>query len=231
MSERRLDALKLDNFKPLRDVVFETLREAIIKGVLKPGERLMENQLAENMGVSRTPVREAIRKLELEGFVNVISRKGTYVSELSYKDVHEIYEIRATLESLACGLAAERATASEIEEMERYLIEENDYLYHEDILLTVKTDIGLHELIYKATRNEKIMGIMNNLKEHLYRLRCTSITLPGRKKRSLIEHQGIVDAIAAREVELAQKLGQEHIVHAEQAMLALLRNKLGTNDG
>ncbi|HHY06798.1 MAG TPA: GntR family transcriptional regulator [Clostridia bacterium] len=231
MSERRLDALKLDNFKPLRDVVFETLREAIIKGVLKPGERLMENQLAENMGVSRTPVREAIRKLELEGFVNVISRKGTYVSELSYKDVHEIYEIRATLESLACGLAAERATASEIEEMERYLIEENDYLYHEDILLTVKTDIGLHELIYKATRNEKIMGIMSNLKEHLYRLRCTSITLPGRKKRSLIEHQGIVDAIAAREVELAQKLGQEHIVHAEQAMLALLRNKLGTNDG
>lgn len=227
MSERGFNLLKLDNFKPLRDVVFETLREAIIKGVLKPGERLMENQLAENMGVSRTPVREALRKLELEGFVKVIPRKGTYVSELSYKDVHEIYEIRATLESLACGLAAERATISEIEEMERYLVEEKDYLYYEDILLTVKTDIGLHELIYKATRNEKIMGIMSNLKEHLYRLRCTSITLPGRKKRSLLEHQGIVNAIAAREVELAQKLGQEHIAHAEQAMLELLRSKSG----
>jgi DNA-binding GntR family transcriptional regulator len=225
MSERRLNLVKLDNFKPLRDVVFETIREAIIKGVLKSGERLMENQLAEEMGVSRTPVREAIRKLELEGFVVVIPRKGAYVSEMSYKDVHEIYEIRAALESLACGLAAERATADEIEEMERYLVEENDYLYNEDILLTVKTDVGLHELIYKATRNEKIMGIMSNLKEHLYRLRSTSITLPGRKKRSLLEHQGIVEAISEREVELAQRLGQEHIEHAEQAMLELFGNQ------
>ncbi|MGI6588128.1 MAG: GntR family transcriptional regulator [Peptococcia bacterium] len=225
MSERRLNLVKLDNFKPLRDVVFETIREAIIKGVLKSGERLMENQLAEEMGVSRTPVREAIRKLELEGFVVVIPRKGAYVSEMSYKDVHEIYEIRAALESLACGLAAERATADEIEEMERYLVEENDYLYNEDILLTVKTDVGLHELIYKATRNEKIMSITSNLKEQIYRLRSTSITLPGRKKRSLLEHQGIVEAISEREVELAQRLGQEHIEHAEQAMLELLRNQ------
>lgn len=223
MDERRLNMVKLDNFKPLRDVVFETLREAIIKGILKSGERLMESQLAEEMGVSRTPVREAIRKLELEGFVVVIPRKGAYVSEMSYKDVHEVYEIRAALESLACGLAAERATADEIEEMERYLVEERDYLYNEDLLLTVKTDIGLHELIYKATRNEKIMGLTSNLKEQVYRLRSTSITLPGRKKQSLLEHQGIVEAISQREVELAQRLGQEHIEHAEQAMLELLR--------
>ncbi|MDD2212789.1 MAG: GntR family transcriptional regulator [Clostridia bacterium] len=225
MNERHLNTVKLDNFKPLRDVVFETIREAIIKGALKSGDRLMENQLAEEMGVSRTPVREAIRKLELEGFVIVIPRKGAYVSEMSFKDVHEVYEIRAVLESLACGLAAERAARSEIEEMERYLFEENDYLYHEDILLTVRTDIGLHELIYKATRNEKILSLISNLKEQVYRLRSTSITLPGRKKNSLLEHQGIVEAISQRDVELAQRLGQEHIEHAEQAMLELLGNK------
>lgn len=226
MDERRLNTVKLDNFKPLRDVVFETLREAIIKGILKSGERLMESQLAEEMGVSRTPVREAIRKLELEGFIVVIPRKGAYVSEMSYKDVHEVYEIRAALESLACGLAAERATAGEIEEMERYLVEESDYLYNDDLLLTVKTDIGLHELIYNATRNEKIMSLTSNLKEQVYRLRSTSIILPGRKKQSLVEHQGIVEAISQHQVELAQKLGQEHIEHAEQAMLELLESEV-----
>lgn len=225
MSENRLNTLKLDNFKPLREVVFETLREAIIKGVIKPGERLMENQLAEEMGVSRTPVREAIRKLELAGFVVVMPRKGAYVSELSYKDVHEVYEIRAALESLACGLAAERVTPGEIEEMERYLIEERDFLDNDDVMLTINTDIGLHELIYKAARNEKIMHLISKLKEQVYRLRSTSIMLPGRKKASLKEHQGIVEAIAQGNVELAQRLGQEHVEHAEQAMLELLKGK------
>jgi DNA-binding GntR family transcriptional regulator len=222
VTERRFQVLKLNNFKPLREVVFETLREAIIKGVLKPGERLMEKQLAENMGVSRTPVREAIRKLELEGFVRVIPRKGTYVSEISFTDVREIYEIRASLEALACGLAAQRAAPEQIEEMKRYLAEEKDYLVIEDLSLTVKTDVGLHELIYQATSNERIMGIMNNLKKHLYRLRSTSLAYPGRKEKSLEEHQEIVQAIAKRDVELAQKLGKEHILRAQATMFALL---------
>ena len=225
MSERTLNTIKLDNFKPLRDVVFETLREAILKGVIKSGERLMENQLAEEMGVSRTPVREAIRKLEQEGFVVVMPRKGAYVSEMSYRDVHEVYEIRASLESLACGLAAERVTPSEIEEMERYLVEEREYLDNNELVLTVNIDIGLHSVIYQAARNEKITHLISKLKDQVYRLRSTSIMLPGRKKASLLEHQEIVEAISERDVELAQRLGQEHVEHAEQAMLELLSKK------
>ena len=226
MSERSLNTIKLDNFKPLRDVVFETLREAILKGILKPGERLMENQLAEEMGVSRTPVREAIRKLELEGFVVAIPRKGAYVSEISYKDVHEVFEIRAALESLACGLAAERVTPEEIEEMEGYLVEESAYLHNDNLLLTVNTDVDLHALIYKAARNKKISSLISKLKDQVFRLRSTSIMLPGRKKESLLEHQEIIEAISQRNVELAQKLGREHIEHAEQAMLEFLgKNK------
>ena len=81
--ERRLGPIKLDSYKPLREVVSETLRDAIVNGVLQPGERLMEIQLAEELGVSRTPVREAIRKLELEGFVVMVPRRGTYVADLS----------------------------------------------------------------------------------------------------------------------------------------------------
>ncbi|MGI6144315.1 MAG: GntR family transcriptional regulator [Clostridia bacterium] len=225
MSERSLNTIKLENYKPLRDVVFETLREAILKGVFKPGERLMENQLADEMGVSRTPVREAIRKLELEGLVEAIPRKGAYVTEISSKDVSEVFEIRAALESLACGLAAERATPEEIEEMERHLVEENEYLHNDDLSLTVNTDVDLHALIYKAARNEKISSLISKLKDQVFRLRSTSIMLPGRKKESLLEHQKIVQAISQRDVELAQKLGQEHVKYAEKAMQEFVRRK------
>src|SRR5574344_2068817 len=121
--ERRLLPVKLDSYQPLREVVCETLREAIISGVLRPGERLMEIQLAEELGVSRTPVREAIRKLELEGFVIMIPRRGTYVANLSIKDINDVYEIRISLDVLAAGLAAERIEPEEIAELNRLLLE------------------------------------------------------------------------------------------------------------
>lgn len=118
----KLTPIKLDSYQPLREVVFETLRDAIRKGILKPGERLMEIHLAEQLGVSRTPVREAIRKLELEGYVIMMPRRGTYVSNLSIKDINEVFEIRTSLDSLASGLAAERITDEELEHLQRLLV-------------------------------------------------------------------------------------------------------------
>src|SRR5690606_12292208 len=120
-----LGQINLDNYKPLRELVFEVLREAIITGKLRPGERLMEVQLAEELGVSRTPVREAIRKLELEGLVLMIPRRGAYVAEISMKDIADVFEIRAALEGLAAQLAAERCTPEEIENLERSLVQIN----------------------------------------------------------------------------------------------------------
>ena len=114
----KLSSLKLGNYKPLRELVFDALREAILSGTLKPGDRLMEVQLAEEMGVSRTPVREAIRKLELEGLVVMVPRKGAYVSGLSLKDAADLFEIRQSLEGLAASLAAERITDEEIKMLE-----------------------------------------------------------------------------------------------------------------
>ena len=100
----------MDEFLPLRDVVFNTLRQAILTGELKPGERLMEIHLANKLGVSRTPIREAIRKLELEGLVNIIPNKGAYVTGISDKDVHDIYMIRSMLEGLCVRWATEHIT-------------------------------------------------------------------------------------------------------------------------
>ena len=105
-----LTKLNLDNYKPLRDVVFENLREAILEGHLKPGQRLMEVQLAEQLGVSRTPVREAIRKLELEGLVVMLPRKGAYVANMSLKDIIDVLEIRSSLEGLAAYLSGRKNT-------------------------------------------------------------------------------------------------------------------------
>lgn len=222
MDEPRLFPIKLDNYKPLRELVFETLREAIIQGRLRPGERLMEVQLAEEMGVSRTPVREAIRKLELEGFVVMVPRKGAYVAGISIKDIADVFEVRAALEALAAGLAAERITEEELEELERLLVQAQEASAR-DLQTLVEVDTRFHELIYRASRNQKLIQIITNLADQIQRFRLTSLSRPGRYKDTLEEHKKIVEAISERNVELAQALAREHIENAEQIFLNSLR--------
>lgn len=221
--QKRLMPVKIENYQPLREVVFETLREAIMSGQLSPGARMMEVQLAEEMGVSRTPVREAIRKLELEGFVVMIPRKGAYVAGISLKDIADVFEIRAALESLACGLAAERITEEEIEELERTL-EQVINVENDNIDGLVEKDTDFHDLIYKASRNTRLIQIINNLREQIQRFRTASLAIPGRMKVALEEHKKMVEAISARNVKLAQELAFEHIENAENSMLEVLRN-------
>jgi DNA-binding GntR family transcriptional regulator len=218
---RKLVPVKLDSYKPLREIVFESLREAIISGILEPGERLMEIQLAEEMGVSRTPVREAIRKLELEAFVVMIPRKGAYVAGVSHKDVADVFEIRSALEGLAAGLAAERITEEEIEQMERILLyRQGDEMNLEEI---VESDTDFHALVYKASRNQRLIQILENLREQIQRFRATSLAVPGRIKDAIDEHRGIVEALARHDVEEAQTLAMSHIVTAENVMFETLR--------
>lgn len=223
MGDTRLVPIRLDNYKPLREMVFESLREAIIHGRLRPGERLMEMQLAEEMGVSRTPVREAIRKLELEGFVVMIPRKGAYVSGISVKDIVDVFEVRAGLEALAAGLAAKRITDEKLEKLERSLLQINEVRIKDDLNAIVETDINFHEIIYKACLNDRLVQIVTLLKEQIHRFRTTSLAQPGRSKNAQAEHRAIVEAISERNVEMSQKLAREHIENAEQSLLSALR--------
>ncbi len=216
---RRLLPVKLDSYKPLREVVYETLRDAIRSGSLPPGERLMEIQLAEELGVSRTPVREAIRKLELERFVVMLPRRGTYVANLSLKDINEVFEIRAALDGLAAGLAAERITEEELEQMERLLVEIADHIEQRDNQKIVETDEAFHDILYRASRNERLVGIIYNLREQFTRFRSVSINYPGRLQNTLEEHRQVEEAIAQRNVEGAQHKAREHIENAEQTLL------------
>ncbi|MGE5544703.1 MAG: GntR family transcriptional regulator [Bacillota bacterium] len=220
---KRLIPIKLDNYQPLRELVFEALRDAIIRGILKPGERLMEVQLAEELGVSRTPVREAIRKLELEDLVVMIPRKGAYVSSISLKDIADVFEVRAAMETLAAGLAAERITAEELEELERILVKKAEIIEANDLDRLVEIDTLFHECLYQASRNAKLVQIINNLSEQIHRFRSTSLASPGRMKEALEEHRKIVEAISERNISLAQALAQEHIENAENSILEAIR--------
>ena len=223
MEQKRLQPVNLESYKPLRELVLEAIREAIINGTLKPRERLMEIQLAEELGVSRTPIREALRKLELEGFIVMVPRKGAYVADVSFKDIADVFEIRAALEGLAAGLAAERITDEELEEMERLVVEKTEAISNNDMERLVAVDTSFHETIYKASRNERLTNIINNLREQIQRYRTTSLAYPGRMKRSLEEHRGIVEAIQSRNAQLAHQVAREHIENAENSMIEAIK--------
>lgn len=224
MEERkRLVPVNLDSYKPLRELVLEAIREAIINGTLQPRERLMEIQLAEELGVSRTPIREALRKLELEGFIVMIPRKGAYVADLSIKDVSDVFEIRVALEGLAAGLAAERGTEEELEELERLLVEKAEAIAQNNIEALVKVDTRFHETIYTASRNERLKTIISNLREQIQRFRLTSLSHPGRMEKSLEEHRAIVEALGSRDIQLAKQLAQDHIENAENVLFETVK--------
>ncbi|HNU80474.1 MAG TPA: GntR family transcriptional regulator [Bacillota bacterium] len=222
--------LKLDNYKPLREVVFNSIRGAIISGVLKPGERLMEVQLAEKMGVSRTPIREAIRKLELEGLVVMIARKGAYVADLSIKNITDVLEVRAALEGLASGLAALRMTEEEIKDLELTARHFEQAMNSNDVEGIIQTDIEFHEKIFKATRNEKLLQLTNSLMEQVQRFRVMYLNKAIKSTNLIKEHYKIVEAISRRNREMAENISKIHIQNAEKDMMRLLGSSSGKND-
>ena len=221
--ENRLAPIKLDSYQPLREVVCESLRDAIRRGTLKPGERLMEIQLSEELGVSRTPIREAIRKLELEGYVIMMPRRGTYVATMSIRDINEIFEIRTALESLSNGLAAERITEEELERLQRLLVMIGGYIAENDMEKIVDTDIEFHDLLYHAARNTRLVGVISNLRDQLTRFRTLSMSYPGRLEATLEEHREIVEAIAQGDVKAARKAAEKHMENSEKTLLQAMK--------
>lgn len=224
-STKKFLPIQLDVYKPLSEIVFETLRDAIISQLLFPGERLMEIKLAEEMGVSRTPVREAIRKLELEGFVVMVPRKGAYVAEISRQDIREVFEIRCALEVLAVGLAAQRITEEELAEMNGYILKEAEETKANNLKSIIEIDAKFHGVLYKAARNQRLLQIINNLQEQLHRFRSASLARPGRDKIALEEHKEIIEALSRRDTDQAKDLAKKHIKKAEEAFLLSLEKQ------
>ena len=225
MNAPRLQPIRLDAYKPLREIVSDALRQAIRDGLLPPGERLMEIPLAEELGVSRTPIREAIRILEQEGLVVMIPRRGTYVADMSLKDVTEVFELRSILEELAAELAAERITNEEIEALEQHLVEIGNYMNENNLDKVVQADILFHEILYKASRNDRLVEMINNLREQTLRFRTLSMSQTGRLAKTWDEHRQLVEAISDRDVERARQIARIHMEESEKTLLESMKLK------
>jgi DNA-binding GntR family transcriptional regulator len=220
---KKLSRVNFNDYKPLREVIFSTLREAIIIGELKPGERLMEVHLAEKMGVSRTPVREAIRKLELEGLVDMIPRKGAHVADLSIKDIMDVLEVRASLDALATSLAAERIQDDELKELNNVQMQFANYVERDNLQGSIKKDVEFHDIIYNSSRNDKLIQISSNLREQVQRFRVIYLKDFSSSKTLIKEHMDIYDAIRGRLPETAQKVAHRHIKNQEDTIIKAIK--------
>ncbi len=197
--------------RKVTDWVYEEVRQAIIELRLKPGEALREAAIAEQLGVSKTPVREALARLEQEGLVETTSFKGAVVSGYSPEDLQEIYELRELLEGAAARAAAASASDEALERL-RTLVAESRALHAEDDLAGLAELLGAFDLvIYDQVANERIRALIENLKAHLARIGRLTEDIPGRVKASVEEHAAIVDAIVARDADEAERSMRAHI--------------------
>ena len=215
----------MNEYLPLRDVVFNTLRQAILRGELKPGERLMEIQLANKLGVSRTPIREAIRKLELEGLVLMIPRKGAEVADITEKSLKDVLEVRRALEELSVKLTCDRITKEEIKELEQAAENFRKTMKSKDITEIAEADVRFHDVIYTATKNQKLIQLLNNRHEQMYRYRIEYLKDEEVYPKLLKEHKEIIERINRGEKEEAARIVCEHIDNQVNAVMDVIRTK------
>ena len=210
---------KIDEYLPLREVVFNTLRQAIIQGEFQPGQRLMEVTLANKLGVSRTPVREAIRMLELEGLVVMIPRKGAEVANITVKDLKDALEVRMAIEELSVKLACQRLDDESAEEIKKTCMAFKEAINSKLVPAIVQGDEAFHKAIYKASKNQKLINIAQNLREQVYRYRVEYVKDFSYHDNLIKEHDLITMAILKGDSDNAQKIMSEHIFNQEQIVI------------
>lgn len=211
--------LDMDEFLPLRDVVFNTLRKAILTGTLQPGERLMEIHLANQLGVSRTPIREAIRKLELEGLVIMIPRRGAEVAQITEKDLKDVLEVRRTLDALCAELACDRITDEEKLQLKKACAEFKDATISGDVTTIAEADVKLHDIIVAATGNKRLIQMVNNLSEQMYRYRFEYIKDESQHNHLVDEHRMIYEGIIQNDKVKAAQAAKVHIDNQEKSII------------
>lgn len=215
--------LQMNDFLPLRDVVFNTLRQAILTGELKPGERLMEIHLANKLGVSRTPIREAIRKLELEGLVTMIPRKGAEVAQITEKSMSDVLEVRRAMDALCTELACSRISQKEVDVLGAACDNFAAAAKTKDIRKCAQADVEFHDIIVRATGNMRLVQLINNLSEQMYRYRFEYLKDVSRYDNLIEEHRVIYESIKRRDQEAARAAAELHIDNQARAIIRQLR--------
>jgi DNA-binding GntR family transcriptional regulator len=211
--------INFDSHRPIREEVFLSLRNAILKGQFKLGERLVEKELAKKMGISRTPIREALRKLDLEGLVKYTPRKGVIVAGVSAKDALEIYPIRAVLEGLAARSAATNRSNEELAKLEDLLSKMKECIEKNTIDQFIAFHSCFHNTFAKASKNLRLYQMIISLRDYVRNFATISYSLSDRLLYGWEEHYEIADAIAKRDDERAERAAKTHIMQAKEAFL------------
>ena len=203
----------------LRGRVYSKIREDILNGKYKEHEELKEMAIGEELGVSRTPVREAFRQLELEGLIQIIPNKGAYVIGITMKDVQDIYMMRARLEGLCARWATEHITQEQMEELEEntYLAEFHASKNHLEQM--AQLDNRFHELLYEACDSKMLENTLKDFHQYVMRVRRKTLSSEARSTASNNEHRQIMEAIKAKNADLAEELAHQHMINAYNNML------------
>ena len=217
--------LNMNAYLPLRDVVFQTLREAILKGDLRPGERLMELQLAAKLGVSRTPIREAIRMLEQEGLAVTIPRKGAEVARMTEKDMEDDLQIREALDDLAVQVACDKITQEQLERLMATMKNFELAVQAGDLSKIVAYDVEFHDVIYEATDNPKLVILLSNLREQIYRYRVEYLKEKENYPMLIVEHEEIVQALKQKNKERVADAMRNHIRNQAEVVKNIIREQ------
>lgn len=215
--------LQMDDYLPLRDVVFNTLREAILKGEIKPGERLMEIHLANTLGVSRTPIREAIRMLEQEGLAVTVPRKGAQVAKMTEKDLQDVLEIREALDGLAVIAACDRKTTEQLAELKAAMKVFEIATSKSDVRAIVQADEDFHDVIYAMAHNPRLMSIVGNMREQMYRYRYEYLKDTSIYDQLINEHRSIIEGFEKNDVEFLKRIMHTHLENQINSVREIIR--------
>lgn len=199
--------------------VYNELRQRLVDGRLKPGQRLREIELSDMLGVSRTPVREAIKRLESEGFAVYASRRGAIISELTPDQAAELYAVREILEGSAANFAARYASESEILVLEDLLEKHREA--GEDAETLSRINRQFHHMIYRTAHNRYLLDLLSTAQDYMLLLHKTTYYAPGRPETALEEHCQIVNAIKARDSQAAETAARQHIREAQRIRMQL----------
>ena len=199
--------------------VFQKIREDILNGIYKENDELRENTIGKELGVSRTPVREALRQLELEGLVTIIPNRGAYVTGISHKDIWDIYVIRSMLEGLCARWAVEHITDAQLDELEETILLSEFQMKKESGFSAEQIaalDGRFHSILYEASGSRILGHVLTDFHNYVQTARRSSVVSEDRARKSIREHRQILCAIRDRDEEMAEQLANEHIMHVMQ---------------
>lgn len=213
----------IGNVKPIRDIVYENLRKAILEGKIQPEERIVEKEYAEKLNISRTPIREALRKLEIEGFVEYIPRKGVIVKGFSLKDIMEIYEIRKSLESLAAKHAIKNIDEENIKELKNIIQKMDEAERNGNVDQVYEVCNLYHQVILDISQMPRLKAMVSTLQDYLERFRKVTMAKEIRRMEAIKEHKEILQAIIEKDEQKAEAIVSKHIEGSRKVFLANFR--------